>query len=123
MSLRVYCSDDTTLAYIHHVKEGVRRPRLCNCCADHRRKLDLLVRVRYLNPLPPPPFPPKLVNIPTNVSRLGDPSYLNDYVATAPLPMLVDAEMGMPLDLNQYDGVWEGNDASTPAFRSRQSSS
>lgn len=22
--------------------------------------------------------------------------------------MLVDAEMGMPLDLNQYDGVWEG---------------
>jgi RNA polymerase II-associated factor 1 len=22
--------------------------------------------------------------------------------------MLVGAEMGMPLDLNQYDGVWEG---------------
>lgn len=24
--------------------------------------------------------------------------------------MLVDAEMGMPLDLNAYDGVWDGND-------------
>jgi RNA polymerase II-associated factor 1 len=22
--------------------------------------------------------------------------------------MLVDSEMGMPLDLNQYEGVWEG---------------
>lgn len=25
--------------------------------------------------------------------------------------MLVDSEMGMPLDLNTYDGVWDGNDA------------
>lgn len=25
--------------------------------------------------------------------------------------MLVDAEMGMPLDLNQFDGVWEGEDS------------
>jgi RNA polymerase II-associated factor 1 len=24
--------------------------------------------------------------------------------------MLVDAEMGMPLDLNPYDGIWDGND-------------
>lgn len=71
-------------------------------------KLDLLVRVRYSNPLPPPPYPPKLLTIPTDISRLGEPSYLNHLTATAPLPMLVDAEMGMPLDLNQYDGVWEG---------------
>jgi RNA polymerase II-associated factor 1 len=25
--------------------------------------------------------------------------------------MLVDAEMGMPLDLNQFDGVWDGDDS------------
>lgn len=25
--------------------------------------------------------------------------------------MLVDAEMGMPLDLNQFEGVWDGDDS------------
>lgn len=70
-----------------------------------------MVRVRYLNPLPPSPFPPKLFNIPTDINRLGEPSYLKHLAAITPLPMLVDSEMGMPLDLNPFDGVWDGNDA------------
>lgn len=73
-------------------------------------KLDLLVKVRYLNPLPPPPFPPKLLNVTTDINRLGEPSYLNHLAASTPLPMLVDSEMGMPLDLNAYHGIWDGND-------------
>lgn len=74
------------------------------------KKSDLLVRVRYLNPLPNPPFPPKLLNVNTNISRLGEPAYLDQLAATTPLPMLVDSEMGMPLDLNVYDGAWDGKD-------------
>ncbi|EIW68189.1 hypothetical protein TREMEDRAFT_32136, partial [Tremella mesenterica DSM 1558] len=73
-------------------------------------KLDLLVRVRYSNPLIAPPYPPKLFNVPTNISRLGEPSYLDHLSSSAPIPMLVDSEMGMPIDLNAYDGVWDGND-------------
>ena len=33
--------------------------------------------------------------------------------------MLVDSEMGMPLDLNTYDGVWDGNDAGERSKRSK----
>nr|ODN89022.1 RNA polymerase II-associated factor 1 [Cryptococcus depauperatus CBS 7841] len=70
------------------------------------KKSDLLVKVRFLNPLPNPPFPPKLLNVDTDISRLGEPSYLDQLAASTPLPMLVDSEMGMPLDLNNYDGIW-----------------
>lgn len=76
------------------------------------RRQDLLVRVRYLNPIPPPPFPPKLFNIPTNIHRLGEPSYLDHLASTTPLPMLVDSEMGMPLNLNNFENVWKGQDES-----------
>jgi len=48
--------------------------------------------------------------VPTNVHRLGEPSYLDHLASTAPFPMLVDSEMGMPLNLNGYDKVWEGKD-------------
>ena len=67
---------------------------------------DLLVRVRYVNPLPGPPFPPKLFSIPTNIHRLGDPAFLDEYAASIPIPMLVDSEMGMPVDLNAHDWMW-----------------
>ncbi|KAK1927244.1 RNA polymerase II-associated [Papiliotrema laurentii] len=79
--------------------------------SSKKSRLDLLVRVRYLNPIPPPPFPPKLFNVPTDVHRLGEPSYLDHLASSAPLPMLVDAEMGMPLNLNEFTGVWENADS------------
>ncbi|KAJ6619965.1 Paf1-domain-containing protein [Mycena sp. CBHHK59/15] len=62
-------------------------------------KLDLLVRVRYSNPLPAPPCPPKLLDIPTNPMRYARPAFLNMLANDMPLPMIVDAECGMPLDL------------------------
>ncbi|OCF37974.1 RNA polymerase II-associated factor 1 [Kwoniella heveanensis CBS 569] len=78
------------------------------------KKSDLLVRVRYLNPVPNPPFPPKLLNISTDINRLGEPSYLDHLSASTPLPMLVDAEMGMPLNLNEFEGIWDGRDQGKP---------
>jgi RNA polymerase II-associated factor 1 len=72
-------------------------------------KLDLLVRVRYNNPLPTPPFPPKLLKIPTNPSRYARPEFIAELAYEAPLPMVVDAECGMPLDLGKWDCLWEEN--------------
>jgi RNA polymerase II-associated factor 1 len=71
-------------------------------------KLDLLVRVRYRNEVPPPSFPPQLVQIPDDLDRFTRPEWISEYASTIPAPMLVDSEGGMPLDLNRYDGVWTG---------------
>ncbi|EAU90178.2 hypothetical protein CC1G_05716 [Coprinopsis cinerea okayama7 len=77
-------------------------------------KLDLLVRVRYTNPIPPPPCPPKLLDIPTNPMRYARPEFLNAVASEQPLPMIVDAECGMPLDLSQFESLWdEGADDSS----------
>ncbi|KAF8239312.1 RNA polymerase II-associated protein [Tricholoma matsutake] len=70
-------------------------------------KLDLLVRVRYSNPLPAPPCPPKLVDIPTNPMRYARPEFLDAVANETPLPMIVDAECGMPLDLGKWESLWE----------------
>ncbi|CED84583.1 Putative RNA polymerase II regulator [Phaffia rhodozyma] len=73
------------------------------------KKIDLLVRVRYENPLPPPPFPPKLLDIPTSISRYARPSFTSNLAKAIPLPMMVDAECGMPLNLLGYPAIWEGD--------------
>lgn len=70
-------------------------------------KLDLLVRVRYSNPLPAPPCPPKLLQIPTNPNRYARPEFLGEIANDTPLPMIVDAECGMPLDLGRWECLWE----------------
>ncbi|TCD69476.1 hypothetical protein EIP91_007602 [Steccherinum ochraceum] len=72
-----------------------------------KSKLDLLIRVRYSNPLPAPPCPPKLLDIPTNPMRYARPEFLNDIANDTPLPMIVDAECGMPLDLGKWGSLWE----------------
>ncbi|ESK97873.1 rna polymerase ii-associated protein [Moniliophthora roreri MCA 2997] len=74
-----------------------------------KSKLDLLVRVRYSNPLPPPPCPPKLLEIPTNPMRYARPEFINTLANNTPLPMIVDAECGMPLDLGKWECLWEEN--------------
>jgi RNA polymerase II-associated factor 1 len=70
-------------------------------------KLDLIVRVRYSNPLPPPPAPPKLLTIPTDPARYAKREFLDALAADAPLPMIVDAEMGLPLDLSRWESLWD----------------
>ncbi|KAK7056329.1 hypothetical protein VNI00_002882 [Paramarasmius palmivorus] len=74
-----------------------------------KSKLDLLVRVRYSNPLPPPPCPPKLLEIPTTPMRYAQPEFINTLANNTPLPMIVDAECGMPLDLGKWECLWEEN--------------
>ncbi|KAL1748209.1 RNA polymerase II-associated [Schizophyllum fasciatum] len=45
--------------------------------------------------------------------RYAKPEFLDALRQRTPVPMVVDAECGMPLDLSQWDGLWEpeGNDA------------
>ncbi|EMD38790.1 hypothetical protein CERSUDRAFT_112529 [Gelatoporia subvermispora B] len=45
--------------------------------------------------------------------RYARPEFLNDLANDTPLPMIVDAELGMPLDLGRWRCLWEenGNDA------------
>lgn len=74
-------------------------------------KLDLLVRVRFENPLPDPPFPPKLLKVETDIARLGEPSYLDQLATSTKLPVVLDSEMGMPIDLSTFEGVFDGSDA------------
>ncbi|KAF7983338.1 hypothetical protein HWV62_22297 [Athelia sp. TMB] len=83
-----------------------------------KSKLDLLVKVRYSNPLPAPPCPPKLLQIPTNPNRYARPEFLNEIANDTSLPMIVDAECGMPLDLGRWECLWEeGGDDSDPRDR------
>lgn len=92
---------------------------LCNglnsCLTPNSSKLDLLIRVRYHNPLPAPPCPPKLLDIPTDPKRYARPEFLDDIAAGTPLPMVVDGELGMPLDLSRWDCLWDesGDDLGT----------
>ncbi|RDX54366.1 RNA polymerase II-associated [Lentinus brumalis] len=72
-----------------------------------KSKLELLIRVRYQNPLPAPPCPPKLLDIPTDPKRYARPEFLDDIAAGTPLPMVVDGELGMPLDLSRWDCLWD----------------
>ncbi|KAG8950175.1 hypothetical protein FRC03_012955 [Tulasnella sp. 419] len=74
-----------------------------------KSQLDLLVKVRYTNPLPPPPFPPKLLNIPTDPKRYAKTEFTQQLSNDTPLPMVVDAELGMPLDLSHWDELWNGS--------------
>ncbi|KAG8870610.1 hypothetical protein FRB97_009583 [Tulasnella sp. 331] len=71
--------------------------------------LDLLVRVRYSNPLPPPPYPPKLIDIPTDPKRYARVELTQNLSNETLLPMVVDAECGMPLDLCHFDSLWDGS--------------
>ncbi|KAF8130582.1 RNA polymerase II-associated [Boletus edulis] len=80
-----------------------------------KSKLDLLVRVRYSNPIPPPPCPPKLLEIPTNPMRYARPDFLNAIANDTPFPMIVDAECGMPLDLGRWECLW-GDDVNDSAL-------
>jgi len=75
----------------------------------------LLIRHRYQNPFPPPPFPPKLLHISTDPSRYADYRFLRNLENEREVPVISDADLGMPIELGiEADGTyglgayWEG---------------
>ncbi|KAI1006765.1 hypothetical protein K3495_g1451 [Podosphaera aphanis] len=75
---------------------------------------DYIARIRYLNALPPPPNPPKLLDIPNTGLASGqytNPGFASRLAREQPLNIEADAELGMPLDLVGMPGVFDGDES------------
>lgn len=72
---------------------------------------DYILRVRYQNTLPPPPFEPKFVKLPDYSSKYTSATFMSTLVQEQPPTLEIDPELGMPLDLSRVPGVFEGDDS------------
>ena len=79
-----------------------------------RRPRDLIERVRYPNPLPEVPYAPKLVRVDAPAPNYTTPVYAQRISEAQQLPVAVDAEGGMPVDLPRFEYLWQ-DDARQPA--------
>lgn len=71
---------------------------------------DYIARIRYQNNLPPPPCPPKLLDIPIPISSYASSAFLSTLVQEQPLNIDIDTELGMPLDLTVIPGIFDNGD-------------
>jgi RNA polymerase II-associated factor 1 len=79
---------------------------------------DFIARIRFSNALPPPPNPPKLLDIPNTGLASGqytNPGFASRLAREQPLNIEADAELGMPLDLVGMPGVFDGDERSIQA--------
>ncbi|KAI1365219.1 RNA polymerase II-associated [Xylaria arbuscula] len=79
---------------------------------------DYVARIRYSNALPPPPNPPKLLDIPNTGLASGQytaPGFASRLAREQPLNIEADGELGMPLDLVGMPGVFDGDESSIQA--------
>ncbi|GAP89615.1 putative RNA polymerase ii- paf1 protein [Rosellinia necatrix] len=79
---------------------------------------DYIARIRYSNALPPPPNPPKLLDIPNTGLASGQytaPGFASRLAREQPLNIEADAELGMPLDLIGMPGIFDGDEGSIHA--------
>lgn len=73
---------------------------------------DYIARIRYENVLPPPPGPPKLLNIPTEgLSYFTSANFSSRLARQQPLNIEADAELGMPIDLVGVPGIFDGDES------------
>lgn len=79
---------------------------------------DYIARIRYSNTLPPPPNPPRLLDIPNTGLAGGQytaPGFASRLAREQPLNIEADAELGMPLDLVGMPGIFDGDESSIQA--------
>ncbi|KAI9763480.1 MAG: hypothetical protein M1840_000494 [Geoglossum simile] len=79
---------------------------------------DYIARIRYSNALPPPPNPPKLLDIPgtgLDGSQYTSTGFASRLAREQPLNIEADAELGMPLDLVGMPGIFDGDESSIQA--------
>lgn len=74
---------------------------------------DYIARVRYQNDLPPPPCPPKLIDIPIDTAKLTSHTYLSDLARKQEPNMFLDMDLGMPLDMTALTGIFDHEDESS----------
>jgi RNA polymerase II-associated factor 1 len=81
---------------------------------------DYIARIRYSNALPPPPNPPKLLDIPNTGLASGQytaPGFASRLAREQPLNIEADAELGMPLDLIGMPGIFDGDESCKALLR------
>jgi RNA polymerase II-associated factor 1 len=79
---------------------------------------DYIARIRYSNALPPPPYPPKLLDIPGTGLAGGQytsAGYASRLAREQPLNIEADAELGMPIDMIGVPGIFEGDERAISA--------
>lgn len=74
---------------------------------------DYIARVRYQNDLPPPPCPPKLLDIPVDTAKLTSNAYLSDLARKQVPNFALDIDLGMPLDMTVLAGIFDRGDESS----------
>lgn len=75
---------------------------------------DFIARIRFSNALPPPPHPPKLLDIPNvglTSGQYTSPGFAGRLAREQPLNIEADAELGMPLDLVGMPGIFDGDES------------
>lgn len=79
-------------------------------------KQDLVVSIRYRNELPPPPMPPKFLDIDTGgISQYLTTSYASSLARREDPNIDVDAEGGMPIDMIGIPGYFLGDESAIMA--------
>ena len=79
-------------------------------------KQDLVVSIRYRNELPPPPMPPKFLDIDTGgISQYLTTSYASSLARREEPNIDVDAEGGMPIDMIGIPGYFLGDESAIMA--------
>ncbi|KAK4542549.1 hypothetical protein LTR36_006597 [Oleoguttula mirabilis] len=82
------------------------------------QRQDYIARIRYSNALPPPPNPPKLLDIPGTGLAGGQytsAGYASRLAREQPLNIEADAELGMPIDLVGIPGIFDGDERAISA--------
>ena len=83
---------------------------------DKAFKQDLIVSARYKNDLPPPPMPPKFLDIDTGgISNYLTTSYASSLLRREEPNIDVDAEGGMPIDMIGVPGYFLGDESAIMA--------
>ncbi|KAF1959662.1 Paf1-domain-containing protein [Byssothecium circinans] len=80
---------------------------------------EYIARIRYSNALPPPPCPPKLLDIPNTGLSSGQytsAGFASRLAREQPLNIEADAELGMPIDLVGIPGVFDGDESAISAL-------
>jgi hypothetical protein len=79
-------------------------------------KQDLVVSIRYRNDLPPPPMPPKLLDIDTGgLAQYLTTGYASSLAKREEPNIEVDAEGGMPIDMVGVPGYFLGDESAIMA--------
>jgi RNA polymerase II-associated factor 1 len=79
---------------------------------------DFIAKIRYSNALPPPPCPPKLLDIPNTGLSSGQytsAGFASRLAREQPLNIEADAELGMPIDLVGIPKVFDGDESGKSA--------